>query len=175
MLLQNVNNSNRRYRRSTSQNAMTSSKSAGNIVLDQYGNPISPRQSNNRNNFDQSKRAKSEYMGQKADDFQQQYLASFRKAQAKENQAFLTPKQQHRHRPQSAGKSSNSSSGGGLTPRRATPRTAVTPNDVFTPISEGSSDMNGKVGIIQNTGTGACSLYYYVVVLRVGYQSTIVQ
>lgn len=140
-LLQNVRSSNRPHHRSGSANRMTSSKSAGNIIaVDQYGSPVSPRQAPNGKNFDRTKRAKSDYIRQNDDDFQQQYLASFREAQSKENRAFRAPRQQ---RPQS-GKSSNSSNGG--TPRRAIPRSAVSPNDVFSPISDGSSARSNRNG-----------------------------
>ena len=136
--------------RSGPTNRMVSSKSAGNIVaVDQYGAPISPQRASNRRNLEQSKRAKSDYVYPNDDDLQQQYIESFKKAQSRENQAFHAPKQQYRshHRPQSAGKSSNSSSGG-LTPRRSQhhPKSAVTPNDVFSPPSDLSSSRSNRSG-----------------------------
>nr|XP_039270923.1 uncharacterized protein LOC120345514 isoform X2 [Styela clava] len=126
---------------------MMSSKSAGNVMLDQYGNPVSPQQRQHSGNTSAIKKAKSEYVIQD-DDFQRQYIANFKIAQSRENQVFLAPRQQRRsqQRPQSAGRASTNSSSGGTTPRRSQnpPKSAGTPNDVFTPRSDASSARSNR-------------------------------
>lgn len=128
---------------------MVSSKSAGNVMLDQYGNPVSPRQTPHNANSNQNaiKRAKSDYVIQD-DDFQRQYIANFKIAQSRENQVFHAPRQQRKsqQRPQSAGRASTNSSSGGTTPRRSQnpPKSAGTPNDVFTPRSDASSARSNR-------------------------------